>query len=1088
MSSVGQDALREENRKLQTALQEALQLKQEAAQYGLRILEEKQLLQARFDELVRSSEEVQEELKLSKQKLEEQSMIQRRLSKAGFEEEQDLLSKYTNREEQLVNRVKDLEVEIKDLKGKLERQMADNDGLHQKYSDQVTKFEDLQTLYQRLKSEMKEAKSKETRLLNEFDDLEAENLDLQKTILSLKTSQLNISIKVEFESLRHEFKRMQEENDMIHNQLEEITRLKRMTEKSLEEALESLQIERDQRHNLRKELDSRLTSESMYHFGSIHSELKGSVSLLYSGRDNTTPAADISIEKVESSVLSQMEPNSVAAHNNRDDGLLSASMVKTTNGTPNLVSPGDLFTEIRSSEMAKFQTELAQLETEKKELVRSLEDTQRSLELATSEVSNKQERINGLLAQLDAIMSVKSEADSEFEAKEAELGSLGDVSGIHGKDAMADSSLSLLMHLDDNVDEAIKSQPAYKRLRKALRLSENRYSVALRQIGSMQHDLWRYHERDKLDARPDLATEEGLKKEVLQLQASLDQRAEEIKNLQNLLTTRQMSIEAMEKQVIACSKDIRRVVVCLLDSYTMVCSTMKEDPPKHVVELTQRLGIPLNNFSKDSPEGSIASDHTAATEEGDRCLANDTASGPATDALLAGIDGQLLIANQLRHLLNTSMEQYTQLLNQSTGQSNLDLEEAQQQIFRLKGTVETKREQVVALRNMLRANKATAETALANLKQKYENEKLIVTDTMQKLRNELKTLKEDAATYASLRAMFAQRYDEYVTQMDELQRKLNLAEDEKRTVNSLLRLAIQQKLALTQRLEEYEVANEQRDSRVLYSHSQAPPYGIPSQHQVFQSTNPIQAGNVNSLLPSPMHPAQSSYPVSMFNQRHPAPATSHYVAHPDPASTNLPNMSAMPNPVLPVHHTVLSPQHYNPNNQPGANTKPVSAGVERQKPPTQTKRMLHSEHNDLSSPSLISLTSTFIPKHHKQVIQLGSRKERKKASSCSIPSVPSCHVTRRKHEGWDTARLPKPRQGKSSGGGHIRTTDLPLLGGIPHGSLFTARTQVLLAEKSIPRKTGQESGTLAGPASRRDPIGRNTAINYEFRRFLRLTE
>ncbi|KER28131.1 hypothetical protein T265_04967 [Opisthorchis viverrini] len=30
-----------------------------------------------------------------------------------------------------------------------------------------------------------------------------------------------------------------------------------------------------------------------------------------------------------------------------------------------------------------------------------------------------------------------------------------------------------------------------------------------------------------------------------------------------------------------------------------------------------------------------------------------------------------------------------------------------------------------------------------------------------------------------------------------------------------------------------------------------------------------------------------------------------------------------------------------------------------------------------------------------------------------------------KHEGWDTARLPKPRQGKSSGGGRIRTTDLP---------------------------------------------------------------
>lgn len=52
----------------------------------------------------------------------------------------------------------------------------------------------------------------------------------------------------------------------------------------------------------------------------------------------------------------------------------------------------------------------------------------------------------------------------------------------------------------------------------------------------------------------------------------------------------------------------------------------------------------------------------------------------------------------------------------------------------------------------------TAEVALANLKSKYENEKTIVTETMMKLRNELKALKEDAATFSSLRAMFATRY------------------------------------------------------------------------------------------------------------------------------------------------------------------------------------------------------------------------------------------------------------------------------------------------------------------------------------------
>lgn len=48
------------------------------------------------------------------------------------------------------------------------------------------------------------------------------------------------------------------------------------------------------------------------------------------------------------------------------------------------------------------------------------------------------------------------------------------------------------------------------------------------------------------------------------------------------------------------------------------------------------------------------------------------------------------------------------------------------------------------------------------------------------------------------------RCDQYITQLDEMQRQLAAAEDEKKTLNSLLRMAIQQKLALTQRLEDLE--------------------------------------------------------------------------------------------------------------------------------------------------------------------------------------------------------------------------------------------------------------------------------------------
>lgn len=78
----------------------------------------------------------------------------------------------------------------------------------------------------------------------------------------------------------------------------------------------------------------------------------------------------------------------------------------------------------------------------------------------------------------------------------------------------------------------------------------------------------------------------------------------------------------------------------------------------------------------------------------------------------------------------------------------------------------------------------------------------MVNETMAKLRSELRTLKEDAAVFASLRSVFSARCDEYVLQLDELTRQLKAAEEEKKTLNRLLRMAIEQKLALTQQLDD----------------------------------------------------------------------------------------------------------------------------------------------------------------------------------------------------------------------------------------------------------------------------------------------
>lgn len=86
------------------------------------------------------------------------------------------------------------------------------------------------------------------------------------------------------------------------------------------------------------------------------------------------------------------------------------------------------------------------------------------------------------------------------------------------------------------------------------------------------------------------------------------------------------------------------------------------------------------------------------------------------------------------------------------------------------------------------------------------------------------------------------RCDEYVTQLDDMQRQLAAAEDEKKTLNSLLRMAIQQKLALTQRLEDLEFDHEQmrRNSATAVAgkgKAKAKGKGASSSHHVSQRSH-----------------------------------------------------------------------------------------------------------------------------------------------------------------------------------------------------------------------------------------------------------
>lgn len=77
-------------------------------------------------------------------------------------------------------------------------------------------------------------------------------------------------VQVEYEGLKHEIQVLEEKTEVLSSQLQDTLRLKDMAEAQLEEALESLKSERDQKSQLRRELLQHLSMCDVAYTGSAH--------------------------------------------------------------------------------------------------------------------------------------------------------------------------------------------------------------------------------------------------------------------------------------------------------------------------------------------------------------------------------------------------------------------------------------------------------------------------------------------------------------------------------------------------------------------------------------------------------------------------------------------------------------------------------------------------------------------------------------------------------------------------------------------------------------------------------------------------
>ncbi|XP_029005440.1 protein bicaudal D homolog 2 [Betta splendens] len=770
VTEAGPQWLRVEVERLTRELRETTNEKIQAAEYGLAVLEEKQLLKQRFDELETEHETVRQELDQLKEAFGQAYSTHRKVAADGESREESLILESASKEALYQQKVLDLQNELRQSKVSLTSAQAENDRLSSIVLEMRENSELVELQRIQLRDDIREYKVREARLLQDCSELEEENISLQKQVSVLRQNQ------VEFEGLKHEIRRLEEDSQCLHSQLEEAVRLREIAERQLTEALETIKTEREQKATLRKEL-----SHYMNIGGSLYSSsFNISFDNLKLHEDPSTlaePDNDDLIRGFENGLIKTGDDN------NRGEAFKPA---------PSLVD--DLLSELNISEIQKLKQQLVQVEREKVALISSLQESQKQLEQAYGTVSEQKETVNRLTENLSAMRKLQASKE-----RQSALDSEKD------RDSHDDGDY---YELDINGPEILQCK----------------YTVAVSEAGELRQEL------------------KTLKAQYDQCQAQYeDERARlesEVQDLRSRLASLEKISQADKTAVARLEKELRLVSEAageslgslnvaqdeliafseeLANLYNHVCMCNNETPNRVMLDYYKegKAMVKKGHEGKENLSSILLTNGLIPESEPGK--SDPSSQAPALEHRPEPMNIYNLVAiirDQIRHL-QQAVDRTTELSRQRLANLELstvadkDKEACMEEILKLKSLLSTKREQIATLRAVLKANKQTAEVALANLKSKYDSEKAMVTETMMKLRNELKALKEDAATFSSLRAMFATRCDEYVSQLDDMQRQLAAAEDEKKTLNSLLRMAIQQKLALTQRLEDLEFDHEQ---------------------------------------------------------------------------------------------------------------------------------------------------------------------------------------------------------------------------------------------------------------------------------------
>uniref|UniRef100_A0A8C0YLR9 Zgc:162200 n=1 Tax=Cyprinus carpio carpio TaxID=630221 RepID=A0A8C0YLR9_CYPCA len=775
----GDGGLQAEVERLTAELQEANEEKLQAARYGLAVLEESAALKIKHSQLEEEHEALKVEVQQLREALTDSMSSHKRTAADGESREERLLQESATKEAAMESRMDELQTELKQARVMLANTSAENDRLAGLSTQLKKECECLEVEKTRMREEMKEYKTREVQQLQDNSELEEENISLQKQVSVLKENQ------VEFESVKLELTHKDEELELMRAQLEEAGRLREIAECQLDEALEALKEEREEKNSLRRELAT-LTLNPFDSIGHFEVQLDDS-------RDGEKEKEAGEEEEEEEEEMDSGYNNSKGMERNRCSTPRNSDVFLRPQA-PGLVA--DLLSELHLSDSQKLKQQLLQVEREKATLSSTVHDLQQQLTQSKDALSEQQVKMDQLTQRLETLQSMASKRPAErangmsppprsLQNQEAE-------NGISYYEVDAKSTEVLECRMQAANEELARLHEELKEAGERSKALEERYR--------QEKEHWRGEAQELADKIRQCITASR------QDQERIGQLEREIGATRQVATDSEGHLSAAQEELLAFSEELANLYhhVCVCNNLTPSRVTLDYYRERAQAGRTHNHSQPHNyrgSLRRHRRSGEVLD--LGSRGSGDASSSCGSCPGSPTLDFRDPNNVRNLVAIircQIKHLqVAVDLCRQRNLLSSPAAGGSTESDRDTEALI----------EEVLKLKTVLKANKQVqiiflTDLALTNLKTKYETERSMVTETMMKLRNELKALKEDAATFSSLRVMFASRCDQYVTQLDEMQRQLAAAEDEKKTLNSLLRMAIQQKLALTQRLEDLE--------------------------------------------------------------------------------------------------------------------------------------------------------------------------------------------------------------------------------------------------------------------------------------------